>query len=148
MKITDALLGEHGVFYAQFEELRRAVEENPDTSKWKAYVALLASGLETHADIEDRVLFTALEASLPAESGPIAVMRSEHEEIRATLARVLKGTDPEAMRADIQHFLEVVHSHFAKEEQVLFPLAVQMDRDGLLERLGEQYAVTRGIALG
>jgi hemerythrin-like domain-containing protein len=145
MKITDGLLGEHAVFYAQFKHLRSALDNGGRAADWKAYVALIVSALEPHAEIEEEILFKALEGHLPAEAGPLAVMKAEHDEIRATLKRILEGSDATPLRADILHFLEVVHSHFAKEEQVLYPLAEQIDPPGLLERLGEPYCAARGL---
>src|SRR5574341_1358167 len=55
MKITDALKGEHGVFYAQF----RFIEESLDgenLATLKALGAMLAAALAPHAHIEDESL--------------------------------------------------------------------------------------------
>ncbi len=45
MKITDALLGEHAVFYAQFEYLERSVPSADTISQVKSLGALLAASL-------------------------------------------------------------------------------------------------------
>jgi len=113
---------------------------------WKAYVALIVAALESHADIEDKILFAALENHLPANSGPLAVMRWEHDEIRSTLNRILGQSDADQIRRDILHFLEIVHAHFAKEEQVLFPLVEQLGPPDLAERLGQDYKTARGLS--
>jgi hemerythrin-like domain-containing protein len=73
-------------------------------------------------------------------------MRWEHDEIRSTLNRILGQSDADQIRRDILHFLEIVHAHFAKEEQVLFPLVEQLGPHDLAERLSQDYKTARGLS--
>jgi iron-sulfur cluster repair protein YtfE (RIC family) len=141
MRLTDALLGEHAVIYPLLDQLERA----PITSagEARAQAALLAAGLGSHARIEDELLFARLEAKIGAETGPLAVMRMEHDEIEGALANLerVQGTD-EARRL-ATYLVGVARQHFAKEEQVLFPLAEEVLGREELERLGLEWATRR-----
>lgn len=73
------------------------------------------------------------------------MMRLEHDEIRATLQRILETSEPDTMGADIPHFWEVARSHFGKEEHILFPLAEQVVEPGMMERMCDRYRTARGL---
>lgn len=145
MDITDVLKGEHGVFYAQFDLIEQMLGES-SLAVIKAQGALLAAGLAPHAHIENEVLFPALEAKMGGEFGPIPVMRAEHaeiegsltrlkelrelahthDEIEGALARLPESGDAAEARQLVRNVLDVAREHFAKEEQVLFPMAEEM----------------------
>jgi len=107
MKITDALLGEHGVFYVLFHHLETpaAKDRIPDGPRDGA--ALLSEGLITHARLEDELLFAALEPHLGSRAGPLAVMRLEHQEIEEGLARLQKERDPAAAQTLLDELLRL-----------------------------------------
>ena len=52
MKITEALKGEHGVFYAQFQFIDNALTD-ANLATLKALGAMLAAALVPHAQIEN-----------------------------------------------------------------------------------------------
>ncbi|MBT4500589.1 MAG: hemerythrin domain-containing protein [Gemmatimonadetes bacterium] len=145
MKITDALLGEHGVFYAQFGHLEESVPECGSLEQVQGYTAMLTAALETHACMEDHLLFTALEAHPGLASGPLPVMRQEHEWIESRLARVTETDDLNEARDSLLDALRIAREHFAKEERVLFPAAMQILGDERLEELGQQWAEKRQV---
>ena len=114
---------------------------------------LMATTIELHARKEDEAFFPAVEAVLGSGFGPTEVMRSEHRTIRAqgellqkTLGELRTIDHPaleakrEALRVLLQpgptdglalpktarEILELLDTHFAKEEQILFPLARQI----------------------
>jgi len=141
MKITDAFLGEHGAIYPLLDRLEEAGSAAAEDTRIRA--RLLDATIVSHAHLEDETLFAALEAHLGSELGPVAIMRQEHEEIEATLARLTEVvSDGEAAQL-AAHLVRTAREHFAKEEQVLFPMAEQiLGADGL-ERLGEEWARRR-----
>ncbi len=69
MLITDALLGEHGVFHfmlARIEQSLSALDALPADASLSALqqrIVLFASTLESHASIEDELLFNALDSN-------------------------------------------------------------------------------------
>jgi len=145
MKITDALLGEHGVFYAQFGHLEESVPECESLELVRGYTAMLTAALESHACMEDHLLFTALESHPGLASGPLPVMRQEHELIESQLARVPETDDLDEARDSLLGALRIAREHFAKEERVLFPAAMQILGDERLEELGQQWAGKRQV---
>jgi len=145
MKITDALYGEHGPLYAL---LSHCEESAP---RWELADLTLAgrcleSALLSHAEIEDALLFATVEPQMPPQ-GPVAVMRAEHEEIDRSLAALRSGADEAAARRHLLHAVVTAREHFAKEEQILFPLAEQLLGAAELERLGAIWAERRGVAV-
>jgi iron-sulfur cluster repair protein YtfE (RIC family) len=125
---------------------------------------MLETQLARHARKEDEALFPALEAMFGAQGGPTAVMRLEHQAIheqgellRRTLReltavehpqieaggeklRVLaaNGGDAETLRATAADIIGLLDAHFGKEEQILFPMAVQWLDDETLADVGRQ----------
>ena len=146
MNITQALLGEHGVFYAQFKHLEQTLQMATNASQVQGQVTLLAAALETHARLENDLLFNALDAHLSG-MGPLTVMRAEHQDIEGTLAQVAQVQDLSRAQGLVQRLLQIARAHFSKEEQVLFPLAEQTLDAATLQRLGAQWAEQRGVVV-
>lgn len=143
MNITAALLAEHGVFYAQFDYLERTVP-TASLEEVKKLAAMLEAALEGHADLEDDVLIAPLEEHVGKE-GVTAAMRDEHNEIRQLISRMPFARTAEEARELLLDIVEKARSHFAKEEESLFPLAEQVLPTETLRRLGEQWAAYRRV---
>ncbi|MBV6504760.1 MAG: hypothetical protein ILNGONEN_00312 [Syntrophorhabdaceae bacterium] len=146
MKLTDALLGEHGVFYAQFDYLEQNVPYAQDLTLVKSQGAMLTAALATHAHLEDELLFIALAAHLDPQFGPLAVMRMEHDEIEGSLQRLQEVHDLAEAKNLLLHAMQTARAHFAKEEQVLFVMAQQMLDTRTQEQLGRKWAEARKVA--
>ncbi len=144
MKITDALLGEHAIFYAQFDHLEQTVPVADTIALVKSQGAMLAAGLAGHANLEEELLFKTLEKQIGSE-GPLAVMRMEHEEIEQSLERLPGVEELDQARELLLHVVATAREHFAKEEQILFPLASQTLSIDTLNELGAQWAASRAI---
>ncbi|MBI5170566.1 MAG: hemerythrin domain-containing protein [Candidatus Eisenbacteria bacterium] len=110
---------------------------------------IMTTDLIAHAKREDDVFFPALEAAVGGAFGPTTVMRSEHasihagaDEFHATLQElnevqhpaIVEGgaklrrlvedaADPAALRTLGAQLLALIDDHFAKEEQILFPMS-------------------------
>ena len=164
--ITDALRGEHGVFYAQFDLIESGLQ-TVTLAGLQAQGALLASALTPHAHLENDMLFPALERELGGEGGPVTVFRAEHAEIEGaleklqtlrelslhhdgvegTLQRLTRVEDVAEARKLVRQTLDIARDHFSKEEHMLFPMAEQMVSEEALGRLGEQWAAQRHVVL-
>lgn len=142
MRITDALLGEHGALYPLLDLIERTASGRPDADVGRAQAELLASTLLGHARVEEDLLFAPLEAE-GAVVGPLAAMRAEHEEIEADLARARTAGEAGEVADLLLRVVEVVRPHFAKEEQVLFPAAEEILPAATLLELGERWAEAR-----
>ena len=147
MKVTDALLGEHAIFYAQFDYLEKNIPAAQDLTLVKSQGAMLTAALATHAHIEDELLFVALETDMNPESGPLAVMRMEHNEIEGSLVRLQEVLNLVEAKNLLLHTIQTARAHFAKEEQVLFPMAGQLLEANKLIQLGKQWAGLRKVMI-
>jgi hemerythrin-like domain-containing protein len=144
MKITDALLGEHAVMYELFEHIRETTHNADDVPEIHRLVLVVERLLLGHARIEEDLLFPALETHL-GPMGPLAVMRSEHEEIEGLLTAAKEATDLSVLKSVIDQFLALTYGHFQKEEQVLFAMAQQVLDEPALTDLGSKWATRRNV---
>jgi iron-sulfur cluster repair protein YtfE (RIC family) len=147
MKITDAFLGEHAIFYAQFDHLEQAAPAAETLTHAQGRAALLGAALETHAQLEEELLFAILESHV-GPAGPLVVMRAEHAEIEGTLVRLPEVRDLAEVQRLVLHVVRVAREHFAKEEQILYPLAQRvLDADTMI-RQGKLWAERRRVSIG
>lgn len=92
-----------------------------------------------HIAMEEDVLFPAFEAATGMVSGPTAVMRDEHTQMRGLLDQMrqaLAGGDPQEMIDQGDTLLMLIQQHNQKEEAILYPMAEQV--------LGAQWAELHG----
>jgi len=143
MTITDALRGEHAVFYLMFDRVlgRGAPTEDLEVA---ATSRALHGTILAHAGAEDELLFQALDPYFPG-AGPLSCMREEHEEIERAFAAAAQGGP--AARPALARAVELARDHFLKEEEVLFSLAEQHLDSRRLTELGTEWAARRGVRL-
>jgi len=146
MNITDALLGEHAVFYALFKHMEQSVPTTESLTQMKIQGAMLAAALTGHAQLEEELLFRTLEPHI-GSMGPLAVMRMEHDQIEGGLETLPAVRELEQAREVLLQIIEVARGHFAKEERVLYPLASHKLSIETLIDLGAQWAARRVIFL-
>ena len=143
MNIIPAFLGEHAVIYSLLDKIERKKKEwSPDETRLA--VIVLASALESHAVLEEDLLFKELEPHLGLGHGPLGVMLAEHELIEATLARLALASAEEIVPL-VEQLIKTTREHFDKEESVLFGLAEKWLTAEMLEELGSQWARRRSV---
>ena len=147
LKITDALLGEHGVLYDLFGHLRDVAVTSGDLAEIRAAVAVVDKLLLAHARVEEELLFPRLDPHL-GQMGPLAVMRSEHRGIDGLLEAARGETDIASLKGLVGRLIELASGHFRKEETVLFGMAEQFLGEDVLAELGAQWAAERDVARG
>jgi hemerythrin-like domain-containing protein len=110
-----------------------------------------------HGKEEDRLFVKMTEHGFPSEAGPIAVMLSDHVEGRnhvAALATVGGGSGPlgeEEKASVIAHardYVPLLKSHILKEDNVLYPMAMQALPPAELESLGHDFEVFEREVMG
>ncbi|NOH04907.1 MAG: hemerythrin domain-containing protein [Chloroflexi bacterium] len=143
MLITDALLGEHGVFHLLLQHIEQALPALDSTPILQHELAAFAFALESHARLEDDLLFAALEPRLGLQGGPLSVMRMEHDRITNLLGRIESASSLEEGRAFVTQLIEVCRDHFQKEEQVLSRMSRKFLSEDELMSLGAQWAGRR-----
>ncbi len=146
MKITDSLLGEHGLFWQLFSMLEGVAETAETMLEVRHAVAWMRPVLRTHARAEEELLIAPLEAR-GASGRSVAVLRGEHGDIDELLADIALLEDVAEARTALTKTVAVLRGHFAKEEAILFPLAASLMSEGELHALGERWAVARKVML-
>lgn len=125
--------------WADVEELLDTEDIEAARPAWQKFLA----GMQRHIAMEEEVLFPALEeASGMHDTGPTAVMRLEHQQIRTLLGEI----DETIGSGDYEQALEVgdtllmlIQTHSAKEEKVLYPMAESL-LSGRWKELAERLA--------
>ncbi|CAM3483126.1 hemerythrin domain-containing protein [Cytobacillus oceanisediminis] len=147
---------EHPPLLNMLEELLQLslkIEEVPDKGLFKELIVKVQTftqELEPHSEREEGVLFRMMEQYLGKGTGPIAVMEYEHDQakgyIKAYMAAAEKCenlTEQEmAYNAGlIKNAYYTLTQHFAKEENVLFPMAENLlseeEKEELYKRIKE-----------
>lgn len=117
------------------------------TERTKKFIA----DLGPHSDREEGVLFEMMGQYIGRTSGPIAVMEYEHDRAKALIGTYLTRTAAEGaefseneileLAAQIKEAYYTLTEHFAKEENVLFPMAQRMlsedEKEELYRRIRE-----------
>jgi hemerythrin-like domain-containing protein len=147
MLITDALLGEHAVFHLMLGNIEQSIPALDSLSNLQNRIAAFAFALESHAGLEDELLFNALEPHLGTAGGPLAIMRMEHDQIRDMLGKIESATDLDSARAFAKQMIQITRGHFQKEEQILFRMARQALSEDELFTLGAGWAQKRAVFL-
>lgn len=125
--------------HQRLDDLFHEFQELKSTNRRKAERLFheFKTGLERHIVWEEKILFPAFEEKFTRlQSGPTALMRLEHQEIRRHLDAIAGKLAEETFEtADDEFALEAVlcpHNH--KEEGILYPMMDQVFSD--LERSG------------
>ena len=88
-------------------------------------LAAFSNALNAHFDAEEQQLFPAYEAATGMTQGPTQVMRAEHADMRATLARLqdaLAARDGDEFAGEAETLLIMMQQHNMKEENILYPM--------------------------
>ena len=146
MKLTDALLGEHGLFYVLFDQFEAVTTTASSVAQIQAATVVLSAVALSHANLEEELLFPALEPHM-GTTGPLAVMRAEHDEIRRALQQIEEAQGLDDGTDCVARLLSLVREHFQKEEEVLFSVARQTLDDETQIRLGQAWAEARRVTI-
>ncbi len=146
VKLTDALLGEHGVFYALFDQIEAVTSTATSVVQIQQATVALSAVILSHAKLEEELLFPALEMHI-GTTGPLAVMRSEHDQIEQALQQIEAAQNLDDGADCVARALSILRDHFQKEEEVLFSIARQTLDEETLIRLGNAWAEARCVTI-
>ncbi len=113
------------------DELYATAEDACHRADWKAAdVALTAfvAQTELHFDAEEEILFPAFEQATGMVSGPTAMMRMEHRQMRALFEQMraaVNAQDVEGFAGSAETLLVLMQQHNMKEENILYPMCEQ-----------------------
>ena len=91
-----------------------------------------------HFQLEEALLFPALEDMLGQRNGPTEVMRLEHAEMRQLLDELRQAVSHQAIdniNGISDTLIILLQQHNAKEEQVLYPMADRLPESKTSELL-------------
>ncbi|MDP6353904.1 MAG: hemerythrin domain-containing protein [Planctomycetota bacterium] len=143
MDIIDGLVGEHAVLLSLIDQIEQLSLHTPNLDELKRAVSLLSVPLRQHADIEDNVLFPAVDTQLE-----LAIScHQEHREIHAINTQFRRCTLLDEGRALLLEALARERKHFLREETELFPLIRKVLMKEQLDSLGRIWAQKRKIQL-
>lgn len=133
-RACDALLG----------TLRTAARAGDWAAAGEAFRSLRHDVL-AHFAAEEEILFPAFEQRTGMSCGPTRVMRMEHDEARELLldlAEAVTEADADAVRGHAEALLILLQQHNMKEENILYPTAVDVSREAV-PQLSEQIQARR-----
>ncbi len=123
------------------DHLYVAAEEAAQRGDWTAAESAFErfrGQMNAHFDAEESLLFPAFEAATGSSAGPTAMMRHEHDQMRALLAQLAASCDArdgDAYAGAAETLLMLMQQHNMKEENILYPMCDQaLGADA--ERLG------------
>ncbi len=155
MKATDTLSDEHKVIVRVLAALEKAAvrleASEPIDPSYFVEAADFIKGFADgcHHQKEEGVLFPAMiQAGLPRESGPVAVMLAEHEEGRRLTRGMRKAAEElaagdEQARAGVvanaMGYARLLRQHIQKEDFILFPMADKVIPTSLHQQIAEAF---------
>lgn len=113
-------------------------------------------GLLRHIVWEEEILFPAFESKTGmVDSGPTAVMRFEHKQIKTHLHNIseyLQSGDVAAVQDNETSLLHILKMHNMKEEHALYPaidrLTSAEEKAAILEKINTMPAASHGCCCG
>lgn len=122
--VTEYLQTDHRRLDRIYDRFQDAVKEG-GWAEASGEIREFSLGLKRHIRIEEEVLFPVFEEKTGMhDSGPTAVMRMEHTEIKSLLDKITAGADAknekEAKDA-AYHLTNILADHNMKEEHILYP---------------------------
>lgn len=140
---------EHPPLLAQLDglyKLTQEIEQHDEVERSFAeliiQVTKFKDDLDPHSDREEGVLFPMMGVYIGTTSGPIAVMEYEHDQAKAHIGEFLSKADSSQAIEEMKNLAVLIKNayfilteHFAKEENVLFPMAERMLSDEEKEEL-------------
>jgi len=142
MKITEALIAEHGVFHGLFDYIERTTPALKTLAEVKAVAGLLDATLDPHSRVEEELFIEPLDHCMD-QLGQTGNFHSEHEEIEATLDQIQKCRSGKTARTLLLDVVRACRRHFDKEERVVFPMGERLLKQKTLNSLGNEWQKRR-----
>ena len=125
--ITSFMAGDHRACDALFADVETSVEARQwpqAAAAWRQF----ERAMRCHLRREEDVLFPAFEEATGMRQGPTAMMRMEHEQMRALfpgLANAIEGQDQRRFLGLSDSLMVLIQQNNMKEEQILYPMCDQ-----------------------
>jgi DUF438 domain-containing protein len=127
-KILDFLGNDH----KECDHLFAEVEVSVSKKDWNTAEKQLNDFLDRmrrHFAMEEELFFPEFEAKTGMTQGPTAIMRMEHDTMRAIFAKMiaaLESKNANSLLGESEGLLFIMQQHNSKEEQMLYPMGDQV----------------------
>lgn len=164
MKPTEILKHEHEVILLVLTGVEHEVQKirktrKADVEKLNRIVDFFRNFTDRcHHSKEEKHLFVKLiERGMDKKSGPIAVMLTEHEMGREKIRAIIdvlpnvKNENAKAIRIlcdNLEGYVELLRSHIAKENNVLFQIAEQVLSEEEQKQLSKAFEIVESEEIG
>lgn len=141
--VIDELKQEHVEVLAR---IAAAEGQFADAGVCARFVAFLERDVVTHFRTEEEVLFPELARIPSIANGPLRIMNAEHDAFRHLLQAARQARqdgDGHALTTAATDLATLLQRHIAKEDGVLFPLALEMLTVEQLDRLDRREGTLR-----
>ena len=145
MKITEALIAEHGVFHGLFDYIERTAPRLKTLAEVKAVAGLLDATLDPHSRVEEELFVAPLDHCMD-QLGQEQTFHDEHQVIEATLDDIQKCRSVKTARRLLLDAVQACRSHFDKEERIVFPMGERLLKAKTLNALGNEWQRRREAA--
>ena len=142
MKITDALVAEHGVFHGLLDYLESAAARYKTLAEIKAAAGVFESALEPHSKVEDELFIEPLEHCID-QIGQQKTFHEEHDAIEKIFKDLRAARRVSTARRLLQEAVTACRKHFDKEERLVFPMAEKVMNNRTLTQLGTEWLERR-----
>lgn len=120
MTIIEALVAEHRVFLAFFEQIERALPGVKTVDEIALLCRLLEAPLHNHGGAEADLAYIAFDHILH-QHNRLTRLSHDHQEIDGLLKEVEGIKDLPQARARLKAALDACRAHFSEEERAVFP---------------------------
>jgi len=142
MKITDALVAEHGVFHGLLDYLEKAAPHYRTLAEIKAAAALFDAALQPHSQVEDDLFIEPLDHCID-QLGQQETFHQEHDAIEKLFRQIRAARSAASARRLLLQAVSACRKHFDKEERLVFPMAEKVLKARTLNQLGTEWLQRR-----
>jgi hemerythrin-like domain-containing protein len=141
INILDA---EHRNIEVILETLECLEKGEADWGIYERAIALLEEYADSYHHIkEEDLLFPAMiEAGIPKSNSPVSCMEEEHKLARSYVQKMrghLSEMDATGMRETASRYCNLLREHIAKEDNILYPMALQMIQPDGWRKLAQSF---------
>jgi hemerythrin-like domain-containing protein len=143
--ITKALVMEHAVFRAVFDQIKRALAGSSSVAEVKLLASVVEGLLRDHAKTETNLAYSALDHAL-ADRGVLNSLYQDHHEIDDQFKRIHRVTDPAEAKVMLKKALAATREHFQREEKHVFPMLEKTLQPDTLGTLGQKWVESHSVS--
>jgi hemerythrin-like domain-containing protein len=136
--IVKALVMEHAIFSAVFDQVERVFPKLSSAQEVKLLATVAEGLLSSHAETEKNLAYSVLDHVLK-EDGRLNRLHQDHHEIDEHFRRVHRASEVAEAQRLLKKALAATREHFRREEEIIFPFLERVLQPETLETLGQTW---------